>query len=83
MKFLAEIDVMTLKELLDPQGKTVANNLKNANLSGIDDIRIGKHIKMWIDATDEAAASEIADTACKKLLCNAIMEHYAFTIIPA
>ena len=82
MKFLAEIDVMPLKELLDPQGKTVANNLKNASLSGIEDVRIGKHIKIWIEAADESAAAEITDTACKKLLCNAIMEHYSFTILP-
>ena len=27
MKFLAEIDIMPHKELLDPQGKTVAKNL--------------------------------------------------------
>ena len=27
MKFIAAIDIMPHKELLDPQGKTVANNL--------------------------------------------------------
>ncbi|MBK8720729.1 MAG: phosphoribosylformylglycinamidine synthase subunit PurS [Saprospiraceae bacterium] len=83
MKFLAEIDVMPLKELLDPQGKTVANNLKNVDLHGIEDVRIGKHVKMWIEAESEEAAKTITDTACKKLLCNQIMENYTFTIIPA
>ncbi|HMX84055.1 MAG TPA: phosphoribosylformylglycinamidine synthase subunit PurS, partial [Saprospiraceae bacterium] len=31
MKFLAEIEIMPHKELLDPQGKTVAKNLKYIN----------------------------------------------------
>ncbi len=29
MKFIAEIDIMPHRELLDPQGKTVLNNMKH------------------------------------------------------
>jgi len=46
MNYIAEIDIMPLKELLDPQGKTVANNMKNIDLEGVEDVRIGKHIRM-------------------------------------
>ena len=44
MKFKAEIDIMPHKELLDPQGKTVANNMEHVHIYGIQDVRIGKHI---------------------------------------
>ncbi|MCB0618524.1 MAG: phosphoribosylformylglycinamidine synthase subunit PurS [Saprospiraceae bacterium] len=80
MKFIAEIDVMPHKELLDPQGKTVANNMKNLHLAGIEDVRIGKHIKMTLDAASEAEATEKVETACKKLLANVIMETYSFSV---
>ena len=80
MKFIAEIDVMPHKELLDPQGKTVANNMKNLHLAGIEDVRIGKHIKMTLDAASAAEATEKVETACKKLLANVIMETYSFSV---
>jgi phosphoribosylformylglycinamidine synthase len=82
MKFLAEIDIMPHKELLDPQGKTVAKNMGNLNISGVEDIRIGKHISITLEAEDEATASEKVDTACKKLLANLIMETYSFSLKP-
>ena len=80
MTFIAEIKIMPRPELLDPQGKTVANNMKNVNISGVEDIRIGKHISMTISADSEAAALEKVDTACKKLLMNPIMENFTFTM---
>ena len=80
MKFIAEIDIMPHKELLDPQGKTVAKNMQHLNLSGIEDVRIGKHVLMTIEAEDEAAAKDKVDIACKKLLANMIMETYRFDL---
>lgn len=80
MKFIAEIDIMPHKELLDPQGKTVANNMKNLDIYGIEDVRIGKHIKMTLEASNEKEATEKVDTACKKLLANMIMESYTFSV---
>lgn len=71
---------MPLKELLDPEGKTVANNMKHLHIDGIEDIRIGKHIHMAVEAEDEASAREKVDTACKKLLANLIMESYTFEL---
>ena len=44
MKFIAEIDVMPLKALLDPQGKAVSSSMKNVGLPEITNVRIGKHI---------------------------------------
>lgn len=80
MKFVAEIDIMPLQELLDPEGKTVAKNMKHLHIDGIEDIRIGKHIHMAVEAEDEASAREKVDTACKKLLANLIMESYTFEL---
>jgi len=80
MKFQAEIDIMPLKELLDPQGKAVESGLKNLQLSTLSNVRIGKHISMQIEAVDETTAKEKVDLACKKLLANQIMESYEYEI---
>ncbi|MDB5128656.1 MAG: phosphoribosylformylglycinamidine synthase [Mucilaginibacter sp.] len=80
-KFLAEIDVMPKKEILDPQGKAVTGSMKNLGLSEIHNIRIGKHISLEIDADNAETANAKVDQACKNLLANLIMESYSFKLV--
>ena len=80
MKFKAEIDIMPLKSLLDPQGKAVSASMKNIDLSEIDNVRIGKHITLSVEADNLESAEQKVDTACKKMLCNQIMESYSFKL---
>nr|WP_294794859.1 phosphoribosylformylglycinamidine synthase subunit PurS [uncultured Mucilaginibacter sp.] len=80
IKFQAEIDVMPKKEILDPQGKAVTGSMKNLGLSEIQNVRIGKHISLLIEADNEQAAHAKVDQACKSLLANLIMESYSFKL---
>jgi phosphoribosylformylglycinamidine synthase subunit PurS len=80
MKYSASITIMPLKALLDPQGKAVTMSMKNLQLSEIDNVRIGKHITLEVEAGTKEDASNKVDTACKKLLANPIMESYEFVI---
>jgi phosphoribosylformylglycinamidine synthase len=80
MKFQAEIDVMPLKALLDPQGKAVTGSMKNLGLPEISNVRIGKHISLEIEAVNENEAKNKVEEACKKLLANQIMESFVFTL---
>ncbi len=79
-KFQAEIDVMPKKEILDPQGKAVTGSMKNLGLAEIQNVRIGKHVSLEIEAESAEAANTKVDQACKSLLANLIMESYSFTI---
>lgn len=83
MKFLAKINIMPLKELLDPQGKAVSGSLANLGIRGVDNVRIGKHITLDIEASDAASAKEQVETATRKLLANLVMESYEIAITPA
>jgi phosphoribosylformylglycinamidine synthase PurS subunit len=83
MKFKAEIDVMPLDALLDPQGKAVSNSMTNIGLPEIEGVRIGKHIRLFVDAENQTVAEQKVDEACKKLLANQIMESYKFDVTPA
>lgn len=80
MKFQAEIDVMPLKALLDPQGKAVTSGLSNMGLKAIDDVRIGKHISLSLEASSEAEAHQMVKEACEKLLVNKVMEYYEYQL---
>lgn len=80
MRFKAEIDVMPLEALLDPQGKAVAGSMKNIGLDAIDGVRIGKHVRLFVEANNKEAADQMIDEACKKLLTNQIMESYTYSL---
>ena len=83
MKYIAEINIMTRAEILDPQGKAVKLGLHNLHMDTIDNVRIGKHIRLDVDADTETNARETVDAACRQLLANLIMEDYSFELRPA
>ena len=65
MSYSAEIKVMPLKDLLDPQGKAVVGGLHSLGLNNVEDVRIGKHIVMKINAASKEEAHTIAEDAAK------------------
>ncbi len=81
MKFRAEIDIMPLEALLDPQGKAVEAGLRNLGLNNTSQVRVGKHISLQLDAATEAEARAEVEAACKKLLANLIMESFRFELV--
>ncbi|MEM8525666.1 MAG: phosphoribosylformylglycinamidine synthase subunit PurS [Bacteroidota bacterium] len=80
MIYRAEIDIMPHAELLDPQGKTVLKNMENVDIQGVQDVRIGKHVTLKVEAGSEEAATTIVQKSCEKLLANMIMEKFSFEL---
>jgi phosphoribosylformylglycinamidine synthase len=66
MTYNVAINVMPLKDLLDPQGKAVLGGLHNLGLNNVQ---------------DEASAIQIAEEAATKLLANQVMEHFEISIL--
>ena len=80
MNFVAEIKIMPLKELLDPQGKAVLGGLSNLGVPGVQDVRIGKHIQLNLEAASGEEARALAEEASRKLLANPVMEEFTISI---
>jgi phosphoribosylformylglycinamidine synthase len=81
MKFQAEINVMPLKALLDPQGKAVGMTMQNTGFTEVSNVRIGKHITFEIEASTKEVALERVNEACSKMLANPVMEGYSYTVV--
>jgi len=81
MTYIVAINVMPLKDLLDPQGKAVLGGLHNLGLRSVADVRIGKRITLQVEAENEEAAKDIAKEAATKLLANQVMEHFEISIL--
>lgn len=80
MIYTVQVKVMPLKDLLDPQGKAVLGGLANLGITGVTDVRIGKHIDLQVEADSPEAATAIAEEAAKKLLANPVMEMFTVTV---
>lgn len=80
MKFKAEINVMPLKNLLDPQGKTVQHSMENIGFNEVSNVRIGKHITMELEAESKEQAMERVNEACNKILANPVMEGFEYKV---
>lgn len=80
MNFIAEVDVMPLKELLDPQGKAVLAGFKNLHIDSFTNVRIGKHITLTLESENETSAREQVEAACNKLLANPVIEFFKYDI---
>jgi len=62
--------------ILDPQGKATHHALGSLGLSQVEDVRIGKFIRLAVSADSKEKAKMIAEESGKKLLANPIMETF-------
>lgn len=74
------IDVMLKDGILDPQGKTVEDNLPSMGFLGVSGVRIGKHIELEIDAPDRPTAERQIAEMSERLLSNPVIEEFTFRI---
>jgi phosphoribosylformylglycinamidine synthase len=69
--------LVTLKEgLADPQGKAVESALPSLGWTNVRHVRVGKHIKLDVEAGDEASALEQVRGMAVRLLSNPVIEEY-------
>jgi len=72
------IDVMLKDEILDPQGQAIERALPALGFSGVDRVRVGKHIELDVDDAGDLDA-QITELA-SKLLSNPVIERFTYRI---
>lgn len=68
------VEVMPKADLLDPQGKAVANSLNRTGHSEITAVRIGKRIELHYDNTPTEQQLEEAKQIAADFLSNGVIE---------
>jgi phosphoribosylformylglycinamidine synthase PurS subunit len=76
------VDVMLKPEILDPQGKAVAQALPRLGFTGVNDVRQGKRFELEVDGevTEERLAQ--VRSAAETLLSNPVIEDYTVRVEP-
>jgi phosphoribosylformylglycinamidine synthase subunit PurS len=71
-----EIYVTYKAGIFDPPGATAERALVNLGYDGVNEVKIGKYIRLDADA-DLATVSEM----CQKLLANPVIEDYRIEVV--
>jgi phosphoribosylformylglycinamidine synthase len=81
MQFEARVEVTHLPGVLDPQGATVERALPALGYTNVSNVRIGKAIRLVVDAVDERAARAQVEEMCERLLANPVIEAYDIEVL--
>ena len=80
MRFEARVDVTHRPGILDPQGATVERSLPALGYDNVSEVRVGKSIRLVVDASDEQAARSQVEEMCERLLTNPVIEAYTIEL---
>ncbi len=76
MRFRFEVLVTLKQGLADPAGKAVEAALPAMGWSNVTDVHVGKHIRLDVEAPDEADAVSQVDEIARRLLSNPVIEDF-------
>ena len=80
MSFMASVNVLLKEGIADPQGQTIERALPALGFTGVDGVRVGKRIRLRVDAPTEEAARARVEQMCERLLSNPVIESYEVTL---
>lgn len=76
MRFAFEVLVTLKPGLADPQGKAVEASLPALGFTNASDVRVGRHVRLHVDASTETEARRQVDDIARRLLSNPVIEDY-------
>jgi phosphoribosylformylglycinamidine synthase subunit PurS len=79
-EYVIEVRVTPRAGLLDPQGKAVQHALASLDFAEVEDVRIGRSIRLRMTAASEGEARQRAEDMCRQLLANPVTEDYSITV---
>lgn len=81
MKYFVYVAIERKEAILDPQGKATEHALSTLGFQDVSGVRIGKMIRLAVEASSPDAAREVASQASQKLLSNPIMETFSVVAV--
>lgn len=80
-RYRVEVRVTPREGLLDPQGRAVETALASLGFDEAEGVRVGKLVRMWVEADSEPDALERVQAMCDQLIANPVTEDFEVTIL--
>lgn len=77
---MVEVHVTPRAGILDPQGKAVQHALQSLEFANVEDVRVGRLIRVRMKAASPDEARAKVDEMCRRLLANPVTEDYSITV---
>lgn len=71
-----EVRITPRAGLLDPQGKAIQSALRSLDFAGVEDVRVGRLLRLRVAAESDEAARAAAEDMCRRLLANPVTEDF-------
>ena len=81
MKYEVLVEVRLRPGIADPQGATIERALPALGFDGVDAVRVGKAIRLSIEAPDESTARHRATEVADRLLANPVIEESGISVL--
>ena len=82
-RFRVALHIVPRRGLLDPQGKAVADALHTLGFKSVQDVHVGRHLIVELDARSASDAEKDARAMCEKLLANPVTEDFEISTVSA
>jgi phosphoribosylformylglycinamidine synthase PurS subunit len=79
-RFAATVDITHLPGILDPQGAVIDRALPALGYTNVSQVKVGKSIRLVVEADNEADAHTQVDEMCHRLLANPVIEAFAISL---
>jgi phosphoribosylformylglycinamidine synthase subunit PurS len=76
----ARIEVGHRPGILDPQGGVIERALPALGYGNVTGVRVGKSIRLVVEAPDLEAARAQVDEMCRRLLANPVIENFSIEL---
>jgi phosphoribosylformylglycinamidine synthase subunit PurS len=82
-EYSIEVRIAPRAGLLDPEGKAIQHALRSLEFEDVEDVRVGRLLRLRLHAESETAARDLAEEMCRKLLANPVTEDYDIALSEA
>ncbi|HIE09784.1 MAG TPA: phosphoribosylformylglycinamidine synthase subunit PurS [Armatimonadetes bacterium] len=75
-RYLAKVYVVLKPTVLDAQGLTIGRALRRLGYEAVEEVRVGKFIRIWLNDESREGAKAKVEEMCKRLLANPVLEDF-------
>jgi phosphoribosylformylglycinamidine synthase subunit PurS len=75
-RFRVAVHITPRRGILAPQGKAVTDALHTLGFQAVNDVHVGRHIVVEMNAADRQAAERSTRDMCERLLANPVTEDF-------